>query len=495
MSEARELTYLYLMSPFTSQNSLTDANFVPFLSYWKSILNGGPVGAKHNPADRFIKERHRFTAKGKPRHEFYLDIPACKKSKRKRVREPFDTFKEAEAAYYLEMGLRNPLTHDLLNIDPVILHIVHTNMKKLNDQPEPVSKSFDLTIALSEAIETHIWESEVITLETLQKAVVEEQIKLGKVPGANKKDGYIGTINWAFKALYKDEEKRFPKECNIRTIRPKDLNDFFLTARAKLKATTARTLYRVLGTSMNRGVAWEMLRKNPLHAVKAPGDDTHEIIIHSREQTEALLWTAWDYLPHLIPSLFLGYYGGSSPTEARKLRWEDLNLKLAQFHVGKKATKPTRVVLERDVDFLNPEQAVRFLTPLAKTTGLVLSVENPDDLRVLRALATSEYGIEIPQWFGSIRRRTWMSHLFHTKRVTTDQLKRLAGQHRDSNEAFESYIAYVSLPNALAYFEIMPLDRPPGTKSIPPELIKELTALANAKKSKSSAKPDKKQKQ
>jgi len=471
----------------TSQNPQADPEFQPFLAHWNSVLNGDAVGNKIRPASLFIKEKKWITAKGKVRTGFRLRMSEDPKAGRGRVRLTFPNFNEAADYYDFEMSKRNSQTRDL-SISTTEIHIIHNEMKKLKEQSQSIRDSFPLGRLLSEAVENYIWESQVVTLRQVVEAVIEEQVQLGKVPGAADKKGYIGTIKWAARALYKDPKGRFPEDCNIRTIRPKDLNDFFLGILTEMKRSTARTLHRNLTTICNRAVDWEMLRKNPMHAVKAPANEKQEIVIHGVTQAEALLLTAWDYCPELVPHLAFGYLSGLSPCEIGELTWEKFAFDEGELHVDDEVTKATRSVLKRDVPFVNPEQKAWF-KPWEKAAGLVRPIENYEEqLKCIRLLASRIHGVEIPVWFGSIQRRTWMSHLYHSGLVTIDVLKRLSGHHRDSDVGFEHYIAYVKQAAAQAYFKIMPPSRPPGTKSFPPELLKEVRGLNKPGASKSSVK-------
>lgn len=162
--------------------------------------------------------------------------------------------------------------------------------------------------------------------------------------------------------------------CRLIDLKPLHIQEYYaqalktgrLDGRGALSARTVLHHHRVLSQALNQAVRWQLIARNPAHAVRPPRVMADELIVPDEATIEALL-VATQSTRYFGPVL-LAYTTGLRRGEIFGLRWEDVDLVAGDLRV-RRSLQQTRGGLE----FKQPKTASgrRRITLPTITRGLL----------------------------------------------------------------------------------------------------------------------------
>lgn len=179
-------------------------------------------------------------------------------------------------------------------------------------------------------------------------------------------------------------------------------------------------------------------------------------VIHTTQQTKALLDAAWDHDPALVPYLALGYFWGLRPRELWTFEWRRWSG--AGTHVLIPCSVRWRP--ERVVQLFNPLQAA-WISPFAHNANGPDACGVPRRIKRILAMVIGRLGIIPFSW--RILRQTWLVHLVADPSLPVIKLMASTDAHLTAFAHPHPFPAPLAPQEVDTYFSLMPPDRPPGT--------------------------------
>ncbi len=228
----------------------------------------------------------------------------------------------------------------------------------------------------------------------------------------------------------------------------------FLLNKFKVSKYSASLVYRHLKAAFNRGVQWELLKKNPFEKIKLPKIETRLPSYINENQLYMILEK--ENNPVLKANYAIAFYTGLRLNEGVNLKWGDINLIDKIIHIRNSEYHTTKSKKERIIPFGNKVEY--YLNTLEKRN-------NHDFVFTLNGKRKLNYH-KLSKWFKARVRECGLDEKIHyhslrhsfastlaQKEVSLYVIKELLGHSSISTTQIYAHLSKQSLVNAVKVFD------------------------------------------